>query len=183
MIIIFDTETTGLIKPDANSLDAQPYITEIFCAKFNDDMETPIVGDSFYHSLVKPPIPLSAEISRITSITNEMVADAPSFAEIYQSLAKFFRGTREMVAHNLAFDRSMLANELLRIDKVLNFPWAYQHTCTVEKSMYLEGRRLNLTKLHEYATGQAEIPNAHRAGGDVAALVKCYQWLKKKGKT
>ena len=32
--VVFDTETTGLLKPSANSLTAQPYITEIYCFIF-----------------------------------------------------------------------------------------------------------------------------------------------------
>ena len=44
-------------------------------------------------------------------------------------------------------------------------------------SMLVEQRRLTLTRLNEYATGQSEIKNAHTAGGDVEALVKCYEWL------
>ena len=31
--VIFDTETNGLIKPEASRMDQQPYITEIFCLK------------------------------------------------------------------------------------------------------------------------------------------------------
>ena len=172
--IIFDTETTGLIKPDANNLKDQPYITEFYGVK-------PETGEKL-HLLMKPPVPLSAEITRITGLTNEMLEGKPSFADCYGQLAGFFLGTHTLVAHNLAFDRSMMANELLRIDKVLNFPWPYDHICTVERSMYIEQRRLNLTRLHEYATGQSEIPDAHRAFGDVNALVKCYLWLQEQGK-
>ena len=176
-IIIFDTETTGLIKPDANNIEDQPYITEFFGTRFTDgSFDNP----EHLHLMMKPPIPLSAEITRITGITNEMIADKPSFAECFNQLCSFFHGADEMVAHNLAFDRSMLANEMLRIDLVLNFPWPRKHTCTVEKSMYIEGRRLTLKSLHEYATGQSEIPGAHRAGNDVEALVKCFQWLLKR---
>jgi hypothetical protein len=47
--------------------------------------------------------------------------------------------------------------------------------------MHIEQRRLNLTKLHEYATGISEISGAHTAGGDVKALVTCYDWLINKG--
>ena len=179
-IIIFDTETTGLIKPDANDLNKQPYITEFFGVKYVEGIDFQQMNK--LHLMIKPPVPLSAEITRITGITNDYLKDCPSFAEVYDQLVDFFMGSEVMVAHNVAFDRSMLANELLRIDKVLNFPWSPEHICTVEKSMYLEQRRLNLTRLHEYATGQSEIPGAHRAGTDVKALTVCYQWLDNQGK-
>ena len=177
--IILDTETTGLIKPDANSLEAQPEIIEFFGVKWIPGLDFQQMDK--LHLMFKPQRPISAEINRITGITNEHVASCGTFAESYDEIVAFFMGVDTMVAHNLAFDRSMLANELLRIDKVLNFPWPPEHICTVEKSMHIEQRRLNLTRLHQYATGLAEIPGAHRAGNDVQALVTCYQWLLKEG--
>ena len=177
--IIFDTETTGLIKPDANDLDDQPYITELFAVKFVDGVDFSLMEK--LHLMIKPPVPLSAEITRITGITNDFIANCPSFLQCFKEIAEFWHGSERMVAHNCAFDASMLANELHRHDLVLKFPWPMEHYCTVERSMHIEGRRLTLTKLHEYATGQAEIMGAHRAGNDVQALVKCYQWLLKEG--
>lgn len=179
-IIIFDTETTGLIKPDSNSLDEQPEIIEFFACKYLPNTDFALMEK--IHLLMKPSKTITSEITRINGLTNDALADAPSFAECFDELAEFFLGTERLVAHNIGFDVSMLANECLRIDKILRFPWPTQHICTVEKSMYLESRRLNLTKLHQYATGQLEISGAHRAGNDVSALVKCYGWLVKEGK-
>lgn len=176
-IIVWDTETTGLLKPDINSLEAQPYITEIHCTKLNNELE---IIDEF-DSLIKPPIPIPEDLERKIGITNQMVANAPEFKDVYPRLAMFWLGTERMVAHNLAFDRTMLSNELLRIERQLHFPWPMQHICTVQKSMYLEQRRINLTKLHEYATGTA-FEGAHRAIHDVHALVRCFRWLAHEGK-
>ena len=175
--IVFDTETTGLLKPDSNDLKDQPYITELYAVRLDNDL---IEIDNI-HFLLKPPIPIPAELVRIIGISNEMVENAPSFLEAYKAIAEFFEGARRMVAHNVGFDSSMLANECLRHDLVLKFPWPMEHYCTVEHSMHIEQRRLTLTRLHEYATGKSEIEGAHRAGNDVAALVKCYQWLMKEG--
>ena len=33
----FDTETTGLMKPSPAGIDRQPYITELFMAKLDED--------------------------------------------------------------------------------------------------------------------------------------------------
>jgi len=84
-----------------------------------------------------------------------------------------------MIAHNLSFDRSMIANELLRIDKLLQFPWPIKHTCTVEKSIHIEQRRMSLTRLHEHLLGTGF--NAHRAKDDVHALVRCYHAMSEAG--
>lgn len=170
--LVFDTETTGLLKPAAVPLAQQPYITEIFAYILDEDLKP--IGE--FETFLKPPVPIPDECVKITGITNEMVKDAPTFADIYDELVEFCMGVRTMVAHNLTFDRGMLRNELRRIGRELNFPWPPVHHCTVELSMHLEGKRLNLGKLYKKATGK-EIEGAHRARNDVDALVECYRWL------
>ncbi|MEE8382674.1 MAG: 3'-5' exonuclease [Thermodesulfobacteriota bacterium] len=170
--IILDTETTGMLKPSVNGLLAQPHMIEIFCCKIDDEFN---LIDEFY-SLIKPPIPIPKLITKITGIDDEMVKDAPSFIKIYLSLAEFFQDTDVMVAHNLSFDRDIVANELKRIDKLLNFPWPIHHYCTVEESIHIKGYRLKLAQLHKMATGNMPV-GMHRAKDDVYTLIKCYHWL------
>ena len=177
MKIVFDTETTGLLNPELADINQQPHIIEICCMKIDDEYNLIDEVSTF----VKPPIPIPDKITKITGINDEMVKDAPSFREVYETLKDFFIGVDEMIAHNLSFDRSMVANELLRIDKLLHFPWPYIHTCTVEKSMGIEQRRINLNTLHKYATGK-DIVGAHRAKDDVKALVRSYFWLMEENK-
>jgi len=176
-IIIFDTETTGLLKPEINMLAAQPYITEIHCKKVNENLEVLDVFDS----LVKPPISIPEELQRKIGITDTMVASAPTFSELYSRLATFFLDVPICIGHNVAFDIGMLHNELARIEKVLHFPWPIRHVCTVEKSKYIEQRRINLTTLHTYATG-VPFDGAHRASADVSALLSCCIWLNQNDK-
>jgi len=139
----------------------------------NDEYEVVREYESFY----KPRIPLTEELTKIHGISNDMLKSAPTFAEEFDRLAEFFTGADELIAHNLPFDRSMIANELVRCDKLLHFPWPRIHTCTVEMAMPIEQRRINLSKLHTYATGQPH-EGAHRAKSDVHALVRCYHWMK-----
>lgn len=173
--IVFDTETTGLLKPEANDINQQPYIIEFYGCKIDEDFN--MIGE--IETFLKPPVKISDKITDITGITNEMVKNAPDFATFYPKLAAFFHGADEMIAHNCAFDRSMIANELLRIDKLLHFPWPIKHTCTVEKSMPIEQRRMNLTRLHEHFFQKGF--KAHRAKDDVHALVRCYHAMSEKG--
>lgn len=174
-IAILDTETTGLLRPDPTPLKNQPYITEIYCCVIDDSFN--LLGE--LDSMVKPPIPLPEETIKITGITDEMIEDAPRFASIYPEFAKLLTGCDLLVAHNLPFDRGMIANELKRIDKLTNFPWPRHHLCTVEASMHLKGYRLNLTKLHYLATQKGF--SAHRAKDDVHALVRSFYWLVEEG--
>ena len=169
---IFDTETTGLLKPNAVHVDEQPEVVELYACVINEEYE---LIREFDH-LIKPKIPLTEELTRIHGITNDMLKDKPSFGEVFDEFAEFMTGVDEMIAHNLAFDRSMIANEMIRIDKLLNFPWPRIHTCTVEMSMPIEQRRMSLSKLHQHAVHKPH-EGAHRAKADVFALVRCYHWL------
>lgn len=170
--ILFDTETTGLLAPEVNRLDAQPYIVEMYAVKVDEGFN--IIQE--FESYFKPPVPIPRDVSRIHGIDDAKVKNSPKFADKVDELTELFLGVRTMVGHNLAFDRSMLANELHRLDRVLKFPWPPKHVCTVEMSMPIEQRRLNLENLHTYATGKPHA-NAHTAKADVFALVRCYHWL------
>lgn len=180
IVNIFDTETTGLLKPKANEMEKQPYIAEIYIAKLIHRSDGIIEQIDELGTFYKPPIPISEEITRITGITNYDVKDAPTFTRAADGICDFFVGVHRVVAHNLAFDRSMLANELVRCGKILNFPWPPQHICTVEKSMHIEQRRMSLTNLHIEFFGEG-FPDAHRAKSDVTPLIRCYKHMVKEG--
>lgn len=174
--VIFDTETTGLIKPSETDISKQPYITEIYCLKIDENLE--VIGD--YEAMFKVPVPLSEDITRITGLTDDDLKDKPSFQAAFPDLAKFMVGVDRIVAHNLAFDRAMLANEVSRVGKLLHFPWPRDHLCTVEKTLHIEQRRMSLTKLHEHLFDTG-FPDAHRAKNDVMPLYRCYCELVKRG--
>ena len=172
MLTIFDTETTGLLLPKGNPLSLQPYITEIYAAQLNDDLE--IVRE--FESLVKPPVSLSKKITEITGLTDDDLKNAPTFKEIYEDLLSVFWGSHTVIAHNLQFDERMLINELKRIGKVYAFPYPPRKFCTVEQTMHLKGRRIKNNELYFLATGK-ELVNAHRAKNDVMALLESYKWV------
>ncbi len=175
-MLAFDTETTGLLRPEASELYLQPFITEIYIAKFDKDFK---VYDEF-ETFLKPPVPIPEEVSKITGITDETVKDAPVFIEIYEDLCEFVLGEDTIFAHNASFDISMLANELRRVDLLLKFPWPSEQICTVEASFPINNKRMKLGDLYKMVTG-AELLNSHRAKSDVLGTVICAKWLAEKG--
>lgn len=174
-IIVFDTETTGLLKPSASGLEGQPYITEIYAVKIDENFK--ILNE--LESYINIPIDVPQFITDITGITSEKLADAPTFEELIPDLTNLFEGSTEMVAHNLAFDKAMLGNQLIRSNRK-EFPFPEIETCTVQHSMSLEQRRISLTRLHELLLGKG-FPDAHRAKSDVHALVRCYHKMRENG--
>lgn len=175
-ILLFDTETTGLLKPSPAKLELQPYIIELYACVIDEDFNMLREFESFFSVDFK----LDDIITKITGIKDETLIGKPTFRSKYTELAKFFTGVDAMVAHNLEFDKGMLGNELLRCDKLMQFPWPRHHICTVEKSMPVRGYRLSLAKLHQEITGKG-FADAHRAKNDVYALVRCFHGLVEKG--
>ncbi|MBS9334464.1 3'-5' exonuclease [Fructobacillus sp. M1-13] len=65
------------------------------------------IVDQFY-TLLKPDTPFSARNSQIHGIYEQDVVDAPSFKEIWPTIAPFFTEEKLVVAHNATFDVSVL---------------------------------------------------------------------------
>jgi ATP-dependent DNA helicase DinG len=94
-IAIVDIETTGY---DCD----RDHVIEIAAAI----LRGPEVVDTF-DALVDPLVPIPAEITKLTGITAEMVAGQPAVESAVARLREFV-GDRDIVAHNVAFDRSFL---------------------------------------------------------------------------
>ncbi len=180
ILIAFDTETTGLIKPNVIELEKQPEIIELYMAKLLCRADGVIEQIDEFNTFLKPNNPVEEFITKITGITPLMVKDAPRFAEVFPQLQKFHIGASAWVAHNCAFDTAMMANEISRIGKIIHFPFPPRKICTVQSSMAIEQRRLTLTNLHKELFG-VPFEGAHRAKDDVQATIRCFIELVKRG--
>lgn len=176
-MICFDTETTGLLKPNACELWQQPHIIEFYACKF--DRQGKIIDE--IETYIKPPVPLPEIITQITGITDSMLIGAPSFIEVYPKIAAFFLGETDIYAHNCSFDIGMLKNELRRHALEYKFPWPQHHHCTVELTHCIENKRLKLDKLYDMATHGQPRYGSHRAKQDVLDLVKAIKWMYDEG--
>jgi DNA polymerase III epsilon subunit-like protein len=152
-VIVFDTEGTDLMKPDVVPLAEQPHLVEFAGVKL--DSRT-LKEQARLRFLLNPGVPLPPTFTKITGITEESIVGKKSFISHYMELAEFFLGEREMVAHNLGYDHGILRCSLLRIDKLLNFPWPIRHICTVEASTNIKGHRLSMSDLHLMAAGKTQ---------------------------
>ena len=93
--VAIDVETTGL-SPLYNEL------IEVSAIKYEGANKI----DTF-STLIKPKVPISSTITRITGITNKMVENAPVVEDIMPKLVEFI-GNNIIVAHNANFDYSFL---------------------------------------------------------------------------
>lgn len=166
IVFLFDTETTGLLDSHLIPLAKQPHIIEFYgCLA---DLSTGEIIGEIDH-LIKPPVPISEEITRITGLTDEALKDSPPFAAVAGRIRAAIEDAPRVVAHNLSYDREMIDIEFERLEQKVKWP---RLLCTVEATLHLKGFRLNLTGLHEHLFGEG-FPSAHRARNDVQALLRC----------
>lgn len=177
MITILDLETTGLVKAKGSDQLHQPHITEFYGMQV--DTKFNLVKD--FGTLIKPPIPIPGFLEKQIGITNQMVANAPTFIQVYKQIMNVFFKSHTVVAHNLTFDEGVIIEELRRIGKEHHFPYPPIKFCTVEQSMHIKGHRLKNDELYKIATGKKLI-GAHRAKNDVLATFESYKWLVRGGK-
>jgi DNA polymerase-3 subunit epsilon len=148
-----DLETTG-------GTAAQHRITEIGIVLLDDGV---VVGQ--WSSLVNPCQRIPPSIESFTGITNEMVADAPTFDDLRSEVRSRLDG-RLFVAHNARFDYGFVRSEFRRIGEKFSAPVL----CTVRlsRTLFAEHRRHNLDALIE--RWSLECGQRHRALGDAAVL-------------
>jgi DNA polymerase-3 subunit epsilon len=118
-----------------------------------------------WSTLVNPCARIPPQIVEFTGITNEMVADAPKFEDVYRDVLERLQG-RVFVAHNARFDYGFLRAEFQRLDVRFRAPVL----CTVKLSrrLYPEQPRHNLDAvIARHALG---CEARHRALGDARVL-------------
>lgn len=175
MMLVFDTETDGLVENMTTRFERQPSVIE-FCGIDID----PFTGDikRELDILIKPLTPIPAEITKMNNITNEMVANAPKFFDVATEIRDFIEASDIVVAHNASFDRDMIDLEMMKLGRS-KIAWPHL-ICTVEATVHITGFRLSLSALHEYLFGE-KFTGAHRARADVEALARCVVELRKRG--
>lgn len=192
VVVLFDTETTGLLKPKVADIHLQPQVIEYYGMKVVHRADGIIEKIDEFETYLRPAKEFNESvITKITGITNAMIKDAPSFFYIHKKLLEFYSGVGRIVAHNCAFDDAMVKNEYLRLaadeqitvdefnDAIAQIN-SIKKLCTVQKTMFIQQRRLSLTNLHLELFG-VPFEGAHRARGDVEALFRCYEELCKRG--
>lgn len=171
---LFDTETSGLIANGTMKLDKQPEIIEFYACVA--DLATGEIHREF-ETLIKPFRPLSLErkpgegktTTEVTGITNEMLVDAPCFAQVADCIAEILIEAPVVIAHNLSFDYELVNLEFFRLRRTI--PWPETHICTVEQTIWLKGYRLNMGALYELLFDETFV-DAHRAKPDTMAMLR-----------
>ena len=151
--IFYDTETTGVRARSDRIIEIAAYDPD---------------RDKSYVALVNPGMPIPAEASAVHHITDEMVADKPSFEVIAQEFSAFCGPDAILVAHNNdGFDRHFIAAEYERAGVELP-NWHYFDTLKWARRYRPDLPRHALQFLREVFGFEAN--TAHRALDDVMML-------------
>lgn len=157
-IISLDLETTGVdITKDR--------IVEIACIKFDAGA---VIEEKC--TRVNPGIPIPKEATDIHHITDEDVADKPSFRSISKSLLQFISGATILTYNGNSFDIPLLYAEFNRA----GIDWDYSKNtfidaCTIFKRKH--PRDLTAAMMHYFNEG---LQGSHSALVDARATLKVF---------
>jgi DNA polymerase-3 subunit alpha (Gram-positive type) len=159
--VLFDIETTGL-DPVANE------ITEIGALLIKGSE----LKDMFC-TLIKPQTPISAEITRLTGIDDELVKDAPTISEALPQFLNFV-GPLPLIAHNADFDVSFIREQVRKV-KGIELPNSIYCTLKLSRKILpgLKNYKLHTIGEHFGLT----VANRHRAIGDAELTFQVWQKL------
>jgi DNA polymerase III epsilon subunit family exonuclease len=112
--VVVDLETSGA----APSTGAG--ITEIGAVKVRGGV---VIGE--FETFVNPGVQISQFITELTGITDEMLSNAPTIAQVFPSFIEFLGPETEnvLVAHNAPFDVGFLKAAATHLD----YPWPNHH--------------------------------------------------------
>ncbi len=166
--IVFDIETTGFGP-------VKDKIIEIGAVK--------LVGGEItetFSTFINPEIPIPEEITKLTSITNEMVRDAERIEEVLPKFLKFCENCI-LVAHNASFDVGFIRKKA----ELLQIKVGFTSVDTVAIARILLPHLTNY-KLHIVCKElNISLENHHRAVDDAMATAEIYKkflvMLKEKG--
>lgn len=159
--IVFDTETTGFNPEEGHR------IVEIGCMETIERMPT---GKTF-HFYINPEREIPEDTIKVHGITNEMVADKPTFAEIIEDMLEFFDDS-PLVAHNASFDMNFL-NYQLELEGYEKLKNPVVDTLRIAKRKF-PGQRVSLDALCKKYDIDLSVRKYHGALLDAKLLADVY---------
>jgi DNA polymerase III epsilon subunit family exonuclease len=160
--VVVDVEATGAKTPPNRIIELGAY--RISGGRIVDKFLT----------LVNPEIPIPRFVIALTGISNDMVKQAPVFADVAPRWLEFVEDA-VLIAHNAPFDTSFLNHEISRVypgHRMIN-----THLCTVKLARHTVPGLLNYRL--DTVADHFSIPifHRHRAGSDALATAEVFLHL------
>lgn len=152
--IVLDSETTGLDPENDKVIQLSMY-------KVSFNSKGIVSLDGFFDRYIDPGFPIPAEITKITGITDEMVA-GKTLSD--KEVAEFMGGCERVIAHNAAFDRKFCEKAFPKagFDKLV---WDCSIAQVDWKARGEKSASLEVLCLH-----MGMVYHAHNSASDIKAL-------------
>ena len=167
--VVIDLETTGLspVYDEIIELSALKVIN----GNIEDKFSTLVKPENRYIDDSGNELYVDEFITELTGITNEMLDDAPSFADIYGKFLNFV-DDNIIVGHNVNFDINFIYDSLVRISEV-KFKNNFCDLLRISRKIFPEFPNHKLStvasELHVF------VSEAHRGLADCITTFKCFQ--------
>lgn len=200
-VLFFDTETNGLPKNwRASPYDTAswPRILTLAWQRWEITENSAVLLDKDDY-LLSPPSDMvwdsEAETIHHISLSHATLHGKPS-STVLPAFVEIVRSVDLLVAHNVAFDKTVLLCELIRLDPRMNMSWwpRFEY-CTCENTKTLcalppktakpnprdpyKKPKLVELYMHLFPGASAEFP-FHSAAGDTECLAQCFLELVKR---
>ena len=174
--LFFDTETTGKDPHTAR-------IVQLAWGLFDEGKE---IGSNV--TLIKPDgFEIPEEATKIHGITTEMAMEGVPLKEALINFMTQLEHAEFLVAHNIAYDVTIVINELIREELEVKPLAEIKRVCTMKQTTefcklpgYYGYKWPRLEELHTILFGSS-FDGAHDARNDVRACATCYFELKRQG--
>lgn len=157
-LVFFDLETTGLNV-------ATDRIVSIAISKIMVDGSI-----EKKYAVINPTVKIPKEASDIHGITDQMIADKPTFKQLAKGIYDFVKDCDIAGYNNNYYDNALLQEEFLRVD--IDFP---DHTVNSVDCCYIfkHFEKRDLSSALKYYCGEV-MENAHNSQADTDATVKIF---------
>ena len=156
--VVFDIETTGFSS-------VTNHIIEIGAVK----VENGKIVDRF-STYVNPQEPIPYRITKLTTITDADVMDAPTIDQVLPEFFAFCEGC-VLVAHNASFDTGFIKENARKLE----LPYAYTHVDTLAMARVVLPQLAKFTLDHVAKTVGVSLENHHRAVDDAEATAEIFE--------
>lgn len=184
-ILVFDTETTGLIPKGSQSiwsltseeLATYPYITQLSAVLYdvaNNKLE------QVFNTYIKIPdhVEIPQIVTDITGITREKCRGGMNIVDALNAFHALWEKSETLIAHNMWFDSKMIMLEYKRNKMYCDvFKDRDALYCTMIQGMRHVGanRFIKLSYLHEHMFGQLDDNvQLHNSLVDTMVCLRCY---------
>tara|TARA_Y100000389_G_C17463130_1_gene523309 strand:+ start:95 stop:724 length:630 start_codon:yes stop_codon:yes gene_type:complete len=183
IILVFDTETTGLPERNASIKDTEkwPYIIQLSFVCF-DVSSNNIIKKYDNYIKIKGTIELTDEVKKITNIDETNIANGVNITEALNKFNKYMNISNLIVAHNISFDKRVIMVECIRNkmkQQFVKFNYNQQirinEYCTMKnnKDLFENKKYPKLIELHKKLFDE-DINNLHNSFVDILITLRCY---------